>query len=110
MAVPTNQSTVHCSLLMVFKGEQSENIFRGIRGRPKAAPTMFCPHLLGYPRTANGRPYDVLSAFVGLSEDGQWPSLRCSVRICWVVRGRPLAVPTVRDTSVTEESCQCIGW
>ena len=27
------------------------------------------PHLFGYWRTANGRPFNVLSAFAGLSED-----------------------------------------
>ena len=89
------QITVHCSLLIVFKDEQSENIFRGVRGhhwfiggRPKAAPTMFYPRLFGYPRTANGRPYNVLSVFVRLFEDGQRPPLQCSIRVCSVIRGR----------------------
>ena len=60
-----------------------------------AALTMFYPHLFGYPRTANGRPYNVLSIFIWLSEDGQWLSLQCSVHIYLVIRGRPMAVPTL---------------
>jgi len=60
-----------------------------------AVPTVFYPHLFGYLRTANGRPYNVLSEFVRLSEDGQWPYLQCSIHICSVIGGRPKAVPTL---------------
>ena len=35
--------------------------------------------MFGYPRTANGRPYNVLFLFVRLSEDGQRPPLQCSI-------------------------------
>ena len=96
----------HCFLFIAFIYSWSEDgqrpplqcsirICSVIRGRPKAAPTMFYPNLFGYPRTVKGRPYIVLFVFVRLSEDGQWPSLRCSIRICSVIGGRPMAVPTM---------------
>ena len=36
-----------------------------IRGRPMAVPTMFYFSLFGYPRTAKGHPYNVLSSLFG---------------------------------------------
>ena len=56
---------------------------------------MFYPHLFGDWRTANGRPYNVLSTFVRLLADGQWLSLNnnfkpikhCSLLTAHCVKG-----------------------
>ena len=45
------------------------------------------------------RPLQTLH-FTCYFEDGQWPSLHCSFRICFGIYGRIISVPTIRFYSV----------